>query len=432
MRYNFPSTFFSRLSYIKNMMNFFTKYQRVFIIIGFLLLVGALGYLLFFLFIKPSISPSTPPGQISTTTTPGGKLPPSGIGGPTTPVSTTTTGNIIGTSAKPTASNKAAGGLTFAPAITNDPAVSPTLGSNGSGVQYYNKTDGKFYKVDGSGKITTLSDQVFHNVSNVVWAPQKNKAIIEYPDNSKILYNFDTQKQVTLPANWNNFDFSADGSKIVMKTTAVDPENNYLAVANDDGSGARSIEQVGANGDTVIDSWSPNNQTIAMYTQGVDLDRQEVFFVGLHDENFKSTIVEGHGFDPKWSTSGNQLAYSVYSSANDLKPELWTVAAEGDSIGSNRKDLGVQTWGSKCTFANDTTMYCGVPQTLDKGAGLFPEMAQNTSDNLYQINIQTGEKELVAVPNGHFNMSNLSVSADGSNLYFQDSNTKIVHKVQLK
>lgn len=409
-------------------MNFFAKYQRVFIIIGFLILVAALGYLLYFLFVKPTLAPAPAPGPTATTTT--GKLPPSGTGAPVTPIATTGPGIIPSAANKPAAI--ASGGITRAPAINDNTAVNPTLSANGSGIQYYNQNDGKFYRVDASGNASALSDQVFYNVSNVVWAPQKDKAIIEYPDNSKILYNFDTEKQITLPSHWQDFDFSANGSQIVLKSMNVDTENNYLAVANDDGTGGKLIEQIGANADTVYDSWSPNNQTIAMYTQGVDLDRQEVFFVGQNGENFKSTIVEGRGFEPQWSTAGDQLAYSVYSTATDLKPELWAVDAQGDSIGANRRDLGIQTWASKCVFANDTTMYCGVPQSLDTGAGLFPEMAQNTADNLYQINIQTGEKKLIAVPDGNYNMSNLVVANNGNSLYFQDSNTKLVHKVQLK
>jgi hypothetical protein len=411
-------------------MNFFSKYKRVFLIIGFLAMVFALGFLLYSLFIRPSLRLAPPPGPISTTTP--GKLPPAGPGGPITPVATTAPGVIPGAAGKPIPSQIAVGGLTAIAQISQAPAINPTLAGNGSGVQYYNQADGKFYRLDSAGNAAPLSDQIFYNVSNVVWAPQKNKAILEYPDGAKILYNFDTKKQATLPSHWQDFDFSADGGRIVMKSIGINPENNWLAIANDNGSGSQPLENIGANADTVIPSWSPGGQTVAMYTKGYDLDRQEIFFVGLNGENFKSTIVEGHGFQPQWSTTGDRLAYSVYSDANDLKPELWAVDAQGDSIGANRKDLGIATWAEKCAFADNAIMYCGVPETLDKGAGLFPEMAQNTRDNLYQINIATGEKKLVAVPDGDFNMSNLVVTADSGNLYFTDANTKILHKINLK
>jgi hypothetical protein len=417
-------------------MNFFTRYKRVFLIIGFLILIGLLGFLLYSLFISTTF-PGTEitPGPSATTTTGTGQLPSAGTGGaggqkPGTPTGPAT---IPTAEEKPVPNQKALGGLTQTPAVNNNvTAINPTLGGNGSSVQYYNPTDGKFYKLDANGNAVLLSDKVFHNVSNVVWAPQKSKAIIEYPDGAKILYNFDTGKQATLPSNWNEFDFSADSSKIVMESTAVDPENNWLAVANDDGTNAQPIEQVGENGNTVYPSWSPNGQTVAMYTKGVDLNRQEVFFVGLNGENFKSTIVEGRGFEPKWSTAGDKLAYSVYSTDSDLKPKLWVVDAQGNNIGSGRKDLGLETWASKCTFADNKTMYCGVPEGLDTGAGLVPDLAQNTRDNLYKVNIETGEKSLVAIPDGDFNMSNLVVTSDGGNLYFTDSNTKVLHKIELK
>ncbi|HTW96866.1 MAG TPA: hypothetical protein VMD74_04395 [Candidatus Methylomirabilis sp.] len=409
-------------------MNFFIKYQRVFLIAGFIILVIGIGYLLYAVFIKPAptVTPPSGPGATSTT----GQLPSAKPGGPI--ATGTPAGTNVPSALQTTADKIAQGGLTQTPQVTNAQALSPTLSGSGSGVQYYNQSDGKFYRLDAAGNAIPLSDQVFFNVNNVVWSPQKDKAILEYPDGAKILYNFTTQNQITLPSHWQDFNFSPDGSKIVLKSMSADPENNVLAIANDNGSAAQIIEPIGNNADTVISSWSPNNQTIAMYTQGVDAERQEVFFVGKNEENFKSTVVEGRGFQPQWSPAGDRLAYSVFSANTNLKPELWTVDAEGDAIGNDRHDLGVATWADKCAFSSDEIMYCGVPVTLDPGAGLFPEMAKNTSDNLYQINIATGEKKLIAVPDGNFNMSNLVVTADGGNLYFTDTNTNILHKIELK
>lgn len=412
-------------------MNFFSKYKRIFLIIGFLTIVALIGFLIYSIIIKPNLTPPvSPTGPSATSTT--GQLPPSGPGTPVKPGEEPGAGVIPGTTGGPTIDKIALGGITETTPVETAPTLKPTASGNGTGVQYYNQSDGKFYRIDSAGNATAMSDQVFHNVSDITWAPQKNKAILEYPDGAKILYNFDSKKQTTIPSHWENFNFSTDGSKIVMKSLAIDPENNWLAIANDDGTGAKAIEQIGANADTVISSWSPNNQTIAMYTKAVDLNRQEVFFVGLHGENFKSTIVEGRGFEPQWSSAGDRLAYSVYSTENDMKPGLWIVNAEGETIGNNRQNLGLETWASKCAFADNKTMYCGVPESLDKGAGLFPEIAKNTRDNLYKINIETGERNLVAVPDGDFNMSNLVVTNNGKNLYFTDGITKTLQKIDLK
>ena len=62
----------------------------------------------------------------------------------------------------------------------------------------------------------------------------------------------------------------------------------------------------------------------------------------------------------------------------------------GDNIGSGRQLLGVNTWASKCAFADDSTVICGVPRFLPEGAGMSPDIAADTPDDLYRIDIKTG------------------------------------------
>ena len=152
----------------------------------------------------------------------------------------------------------------------------------------------------------------------------------------------------------------------------------------------------------------------------------------MNDENFKSMTIEGRGFESKWSTKGDRLLYSVYSSDNDYKPSIWVVNAVGDNIGSGRKNLKINTWANKCVYSDNNNIYCAVPENLDKGAGLFPEMAQYTKDRLYKINTSSGLKKLVAVPNETYNMSNLIISDNGYYLYFTDKNSELLHKIKLK
>jgi len=412
-------------------MNFFIKYKKLFLAVGFVLIIFILGYLLYVLFFKPTI-------QEPIVTEPTATVTPTGL-----PIAPVGPGQIV---APPTdvglpeekiepeisPSQTAQGGLTQTTQLNQVASHGAILASNGSDVQYYNKNDGKFYRVTKDGQITSLTDKIFHHVETITWSPSKNKAILEYPDGANIVYNFTTNKQITLPAHWKDFNFSPNGERIVMKSMGLDPGNRWLAIVNEDGSKARRIESLGEKDATVYPSWSPNNQIIAMYTEGVDFDRQEVFFVGLNNENFKSTIIEGRGFQPRWSSKGDTLCYSVYSSRNDLKPSLWIVNAQGESIGSGRKNLKLETWADKCVFANNTDLYCAVPKKLEEGAGLFPELAKNTSDRLYKINTRTGLKKLLAVPDKNYNMSNLNISNDGSSLYFTDEITGRLHKIKLK
>ncbi|MFH1822200.1 MAG: WD40 repeat domain-containing protein, partial [Patescibacteria group bacterium] len=330
-------------------MDLFIKYKKILLIVGFITIVLILGYTLYLFFFKPTAPTPQTPESISTTTSTGLPVSPAGTGQIITP---TGSEKLPGETTKiiPEISQKANGGLTQTTTLNNLPSLSPTLSSNGASLQYYNLADGKFYQINQDGKITALSDKTFYNVENITWSPNKNKAILEYPDGSNIVYDFMADKQVTLPKHWEEFDFSPNGDQLVLKSIGLDEGNRWLAVSNEDGSKSRIIEALGDKDETVYPSWSPNNQIIAMYTEGIDFDRQEVFFVGLNNENFKSTVIEGRGFEPLWSTKGDKLIYSVYTSSNDLKPMLWLVNAQGEAIGSDRKNLKVETWASKCTF----------------------------------------------------------------------------------
>ena len=410
-------------------MDFFYKYKKILLVVGFILLVLLLGYLLYLAFFKQPIA-EAPGAPIATTTTPAG-LPTAkpGAGQIVTPSEET---GLPGETAARAPDTIAHGGLTQTSQLNQMPSLAAVLASNGSDLQYYNQNDGKFYRLTKDGQTALLSDKIFYQVENITWSPDKNKAILEYPDGSNIIYDFLIKKQITLPIHWKDFAFSPDGSKVVMKSLGLDPDNRWLAITNNDGSKARRLEALGNKDETVYPSWSPNNQTVTLYTEGIDFDRQEVFFVGLHGENFKSMVIEGRGFQPQWSPQGDRLLYSVYSSNNDLKPLLWIANAEGDTIGSNRKNLNVETWANKCVFANSVDLYCAVPEKLEEGAGLFPEMAKNTKDNLYKIDTQTGLKKLVAIPDNNYNMSNLMISNNNYYLYFTDEATKTLHKINLK
>ena len=421
-------------------MNFFARYKKFFLIIAFLAVVILCAYFLWRIFFQTTLTPieETPiEGEI-------GSLPAAGLGediigtdqtGPdglpitVAPDETIKPGADALNASKP--SQIAIGGLTKTEVVNESPTLKPTLNQSGQ-VQFYDKNNGKFYKINSDGTKTTLSDKVFHSVKDITWAPDSNKAVLEYPDGTKTLYNFSTQKQVTLPSHWKDFSFSPSSDQLVSKSIGLDPNNRWIVVSNDDGSKVRAVEEIGLQDKTIYPSWSPNNQIVAMYTEGVDFNRQEVFFVGLNDENFKSTIIEGRGFQSQWSETGDRLLYSVYNSDDNLNPRLWIVDASGDSISQNRQSFDIQTWANKCTFASNTEIYCAVPNNLERGSGLYPQLADKTEDSLYKIDLTTGSQKLIAVPNGSYNISQIMVPDDQNYLYFTDKFSGSIYKVQLR
>lgn len=316
--------------------------------------------------------------------------------------------------------------------ITSDQALFSSLGTNGN-LRYHNIADGKFYQVLPNGAIKELSDQVFYNVKNATWAKNKNQAVLEFPDESKIVYNFDTKKQVTIPKHWEDFSFSSDGNELAAKSVGLSPENRWLVVTNDDGSGTRLIEPIGNNVDKIHVDWSPSRQTLAFSQIGgepLGLDRREVLLVGTQGENLKSLIIEGLDFIPQWSPTGQKLLYSVDSARTDFKPELWIVNAYGDNIGSDRRTLNLNTWADKCSFGDDNTLFCAVPKELPQGAGINPEI--NTSpDDLYKIDLKSGTKIPVSLGDDNYRIHTISYDKEQNKVFFTDRSRPGVFEVKL-
>ena len=272
-----------------------------------------------------------------------------------------------------------------------------------------------------------MSDEAFYNVRNINWSNDKERVVLEYPDGSNIVYDFSTGEQVTLPKNWEEFQFSGQKDKIATKSFDQYSKNNKLIIAGIDSGSAKVIESLGTKANSFQINWSPDNQVVAFFTEGVDFSHQEVYFVGQHDENFKSIIVDGYGFKGKWSPSGNTILYSVYSDFNNYKPMLWVTNKDG----SFKRRLNVDTWVDKCSFYNNNIIYCGVPEQLEEMMGPSPNLAININDNIYRIDLSKNSTEKIAIPEIGHNIEKLMVSSNEKILYFTDRRTGRLYKIDL-
>ncbi|QQR60971.1 hypothetical protein IPH19_00705 [Candidatus Uhrbacteria bacterium] len=397
------------------------RLQRVLLIVGFFLVVIGIAFGIYWVFFRPPGAVVTPP---TGTIQPGGTLPSAGTGGPQ--VATTTPTGPGGLPVQP--------GTPFVPSIPtgiptaprtqvlrSTPTRSVSVSQNGQ-IRGYNPEDGRFYRISTSGESVPMSNQTFFNVDTVAWGNSSDKAIINYPDGSNILYDFSNDRQVTLPKHWEDFQFSPDDDRIVAKSVGNNEDNRFLVVSNPDGTNARPIESLGENQNKVHSSWSPNNQIVAYSFTGepLGLDRQQIILLGQNQENFKGLVVEGRGFIPNWAPSGQNLLYSVHTSANNYLPTLWVSGAAGDSINANRINLQINTWADKCTWQGEQTLICGVPTRLGQGAGLQREIFQNNPDEIWKINLATGEKINLGQPQGGAAVQNMSVTPDGRSAIFTD------------
>lgn len=407
------------------------RLKRVLLIVGFILVCVGLGVGIYALFFRTT--PPQAPGEESPDAR--GRLPRAGTGTSTgegvvfgeeqtLPGSQTVRTPLeLPTSPEDTIASRS---RIVSESITR--ALSP--GAAGTeGVRFYNPTDGLFYRITDDGLQIPLSDQPFFNVEGVSWGKASDKAILTFPDGTHLLYDFTNNRQATLPKHWDEFDFSPSDDKIVSKSLGNNEDNRFLVVANPDGTGARAVEELGQNQDKVHVSWSPNNQIIAYGFTGepIGFDRQAVVMVGQNRENFKNLIVEGRGFIPNWSPSGQNILYSVYSGSDGYVPTLWVSGAAGDSINANRRNLGLQTWADKCAWQSEQVLYCAVPANLGQGAGLQRDLFTNTQDFIYKVDLRSGSLTNLGQPEGSPSVNQLVLGSDGRALFFNDrSSGKLV------
>lgn len=403
--------------------------KRILLIIGFILSVIVIAFLIYFAFFR--VAPPTPEDEQAPVGTdiPIGGLQPSPAGIPGAPAEPGVSTGLT------EADEVAQGGVTQTTQLTTAPVFNPTLSGDGTAVNFYDETDEKFYRIDANGNIEALSEKEFPGLQQATWDKDANKAILEFPDGSNIVYDFANETQVSLPKHWEDFDFSPTTDELMAKSIGIDPENRWLVLSNANGSNVKSIQALGDNESKVQVNWSPNDQVVAFSDTAEGLgsfDRRTIIPLGKEQENFKGLTVEGLGFKSQWSPDGKKLLYSVSGSYSNYRPLLWVVDATSSSMGEKRKSLSLNTWVDKCTFASSSVAYCAVPQGLPPNAGLQPAAFGGYPDALYEVNIETGATKLLAVPNGNKEMKNLFVTDDLSLLYFTNADTGNLEFLKLK
>jgi len=410
------------------------KLKKVLIIIIFLIIVVVLALALYYFFFKPPVTDQGPGYRPITPST--GQLP-STIEGNVNRIIPTNINAILPVERIPEEkiSKTARGSYTKVSTVVRSKITAPQITPNGD-FNYYNASEGRFYRVSADGKVSKLSDTRFFAVENITWSPDSERAVLEYPDKSNIIYDFTNDRQYSLPKELQDFDFSKNSKQLGAEVIGPREENNWIVTSNADGTNIEFVERLGSQADDVDINWSPNSQVVALYRKNISASNQEIIFVGRHQENFKSLVTYGRGFEGQWTTKGDRLLYSVFKEDDNFMPTLWAAEASGNRIGLNNIDTGINTWSYKCTVAGDNaTAYCGVPNSLPAGSGVYPELANDTSDSFYKVDLHTGNSSLIALPIGEtdeYRVDKIFLSSDESVLYFQDVDTGYLHSIDLE
>lgn len=410
--------------------------RRILLIAAFVLVALGFFFVIYLVFFRPSNLAPTNNGAGNINGLPNVNVSNANRVGPVANTNTLPAVNAYPATQNP--SNIAEGGPTYSNTIFDQ--KSSNLIAAGDGFRFYDSTDGKFYQVNADGTaVDPLTDTTYRDASAIAWSPDGSQAILSFPDGSKILYNFTTKKQTTLPKELNDFSFSPQSDQIVSKY--LDPsntDNQWLIASQPDGTQSTTVEHLGENAGGVIPLWSPNNQIVATYEESVNSDLSQIIFLGLNGENFPSATIEGRGFTPKWSPDGRKILYSAYSAVTNDNPHLYIMNGTPDNLGSGLVDLGLDTTANKCVFsATSQTAYCAVPYYLNPGSGPDPSLSAGVPDNIYRVNLSNGTTDLIARPvdrslNQRFSATNLQLTPSEDALYFLDTISGTVQKVRLR
>ena len=412
-------------------------WKKVAIIIGFIAIVIIAAYFLYSLFFKGAETPPTElekaielgqlPGAdvgVQPGIVPGEDI--TGIGLPTEKITK------IEALESFQADTIAQGGITKVTDLDYQANTSIQLDSSGNNLVSYQKETGEFYKITSTGEKKLLTERIYKDVENVAWAPKSDEVILEFPDGSNVLYNFQSDKQISLPKDWTEFDFNKSGDKIGFKDLNNNPDYRWIGMANPDGSGQKYLEHLGTQYKRFEIDWSPTGDKIAQFNPGSSANSSQLLFVGQNGENFKSIDLHGYGVETQWTPDGTRILYSAHNVSTDHKPLLNIVNASGDTIGYDHQSLNLNTWAHKCTFESKDIVYCAVPKELPYAADFAPEIADTIPDYIYKVNLKTGAKSFVAEPEYDYTMEQLMVSEDGSSLFFTDKATQALHSIKLK
>lgn len=401
----------------------------LYVVVAFLCIL-VLGYLIYAIFFK---KPTVPEGYVNVN----GEL-----------VNLANLPNINENANRPTVTNEnvnqptlpsistvARGGNTLVSELTDSPIFGAT--AIGDDTYYYDPLTGKFYRITPSGeKIELGGGVVYKGASSVVWSPNGSRAVIEFLDGANIMYDFASKTQVTLPKEIQEVEFSPQGQQLGFEYVTDNPEINFIGVSDQDGSKIKNVQMLSDKQASVDINWSPTTEVVATYRENSSGTTQNVFFVGLNQENFKALQVEGRGFEGEWTRDGEKMLYSVYSGTTDFNPTLWIANSRGDATGTNKVNTGLITWADKCAVAGDSA-YCAVPTSLPQGSGMARELSYEVPDNFWKVNLNTGSKMMLANPvradgTGSYTAGRVMVSDDEDYLYFTDVNNGRLHSIKLK
>lgn len=300
--------------------------------------------------------------------------------------------------------------------------------SDDDSILFYDFSGNLWQFKNGDSK-PTLTDQIaIENPAETIWSISGENIVksgLNQSDISHVFLDFNKKIFINLRANIKSVVFSPDGGKIAYYLS--DGLNiNSLYTSNPDGKSQKSL--IGALKLRDINLLWPKNNIISITSKPSGLTTGNLWVLNTTNLNLTKLIDGLFGLEALWSPDGNNFIYS-YLERNSQSPKL-AIYKKGESKNINN----ISTLINKCAWAKDSiNIYCAVPRSWPDSAILPDDYYKNafsTVDDLWEINTETGEKNLIF--QGIRDVSNLNINSNNNRLIFISKNSGLLYQLNLK
>jgi len=311
--------------------------------------------------------------------------------------------------------------------LSEGPVIAAHFISDDS-ILFYDFSGNLWQFKNGDSKPTLIDQMAIENPAETIWSINGGNIVKTGSNQSDIGYAFsDFSKKIftNLRANIKSVVFSPDGSKIAYYLS--DGLNtNSLYTSNPDGKSQKSL--IGALKLRDINLLWPKNNILSITSKPSGLITGNLWILNTANLGLTKLIGELFGLEALWSPDGNNFIYShTNQNGQGLKLAIY-------KNGVLKNVNNVSTLVDKCAWAKDSiNIYCAIPQSWPDWATLPDDYYKNaflTVDDLWKINAETGEKNLVF--QGIGDISNLDINSNNDSLIFISRNSRFLYQLNLK
>ncbi|MFC1721489.1 TolB family protein [Patescibacteria group bacterium] len=299
--------------------------------------------------------------------------------------------------------------------IANTEVVGGTLSANNDRVLYYDFTEEEFVSVNLLGENSVSLSATSFPAVQVVWSPDKTRLIYETPDDGQIFTFLEGSEEIPLGSFVSSPVFTDDSAEIAYYYGDSDNDISTVSLGNPETGLTKYKELASLKGNFVV-RMVPTKNKVGYYLSPSLTRQSSLYTTSLDASTTEILLSNKYAFDVKWSPDGSQMVYNKLG--QNGRPELWL--ADGD--GRNQRKLTHATYIDKVVWSpQGDYLYLAVPRNLPRIIDYY-EGKIKTKDNLYTVNLATGEEYLVyeLTKIMELDIRNMFMTPQGLLIYFEN------------